>query len=96
VNATDRLDVLCDGEHCPDLGGRPVGEEVGAGVQGPPVSVERVARTAAAALRILLGPAPTAVERATRQIHDAERVHHRDRGWQRLTGGGLEGSSQPT
>lgn len=53
----------------------PVGEEVGAGVQGPAGGVERVAGAAAVAAGLLLDPAPPPVHRVAREAHDVEVVH---------------------
>jgi hypothetical protein len=67
-----------------------VGEQVGAGVQGPAGGVERVAVTATATAGVLLDPAAALVEGVTGQAHDMEGIHDRDRVGQFLGGGGLE------
>jgi hypothetical protein len=67
-----------------------VGEQVGAGVQGPPGPVERVTRQTAVAVEILPDPTTAAVERVTGQTDDVEGVHHRDRVGDLLCCSGLE------
>src|SRR5512132_4696835 len=71
-------------------GGLLVGEQVGTGVQGSPGTVERVVLTAAAAAGGLLNAAAAVVEGVAGQAHHVEGVHHRDRGGDLLSGGGLE------
>ena len=66
------------------------GEQVDAGVQGPPAGVERVTGVAAVPAGVLLDPAPALVEGVAGKADDVERVHHRDRVGQLLGGGGLE------
>jgi hypothetical protein len=84
------LDVLIDGEQGRESGGLLVGEQVGTGVQGSPGTVERVVLTAAAAAGGLLNAAAAVVEGVAGQAHHVEGVHHRDRGGDLLSGGGLE------
>src|SRR5690606_4213334 len=67
-----------------------VGEQVGAGVQGPAGGVERVALAAAVTVQLLLNAAAALVQRVAGQADDVEGVHHRDRVRQLLGGGGLE------
>ena len=75
-------------------GGQPlplaVGEQVGAGVQGPPGAVERVAGAAAVPVQILLDTPAAAVQCVTGQAYDVEGIHHGHRVGQFLGGGGLE------
>ena len=67
-----------------------VGEQVRAGVQGPPRAVERVVLVAAVTAGVLLDSAAALVECVAGQAHHVEGVHHRDRLGQFLGGGGLE------
>ena len=55
-----------------------VGEQVLAGVQGPPGPVERVVLVAAVAVQVLLDPAAAPVQGVAGQARDVEWVHHRD------------------
>ena len=84
------LDVLLDGEQALQSVLLLVGEQAGAGVQGPPRGVERVACAAAVAVQVLLDPAAAPVQGVAGQPDDVEGVHHRDRVGQLLGGGGLE------
>ena len=63
------LDVLLAREQglSPQL--LPLGQQSGPGVQGSACRVERVARTAAVTLNVLLDPAPAAVQGVTGQAH---------------------------
>ena len=67
-----------------------VGEQVGAGVQDPPRTVERVVLAAAVPVDGLLDPAAALVQRVAGQPHNMERVHHRSSGGELFGGGGLE------
>jgi len=49
-----------------------VGEQVRAGVQGAPCTVERVILAAAVTVELLLDPAPAAVQPVAGQAHDVE------------------------
>ena len=64
VDAPGRLDldVVLNAEQCGQPLALSVGEQVGAGVQGPPGPVERVAGAAAVTVQVLLDPAPAAVQ----------------------------------
>ena len=84
------LDVVLDPEQRGEPGDLAVGEQVGAGVQGPPGAIQRVLRAAAVSVQLLLDPATALVQRIGGQADDVERVHHRDRRWQLLGRGGLE------
>ena len=67
-----------------------LGEQRGAGVEGAPRGIERVALAAAVPAGDLLDAAAALVQSIAGQAHDLERVHHRDRVGQFLAGGGLE------
>ena len=67
-----------------------IGEQVRAGVQGPPGGVQGVLLAAAVAMELLLDPAAAPVERVTGQADDVERIHHGDGVGQFLGGRGLE------
>jgi hypothetical protein len=84
------LDVVLVGEQCGEAFALPVGEQVGAGVQGPPGPVQRVAREPAVAVELELDPAPAAVQSIPSEADDVERVHHGHRLGERFAGGGLE------
>jgi len=84
------LDVVLVGEQCGEAFALPVGEQVGAGVQGPPGPVPRVAREPAVAVELELDPAPAAVQSIPSEADDVERVHHGHRLGERFAGGGLE------
>lgn len=92
VDAPGGLDrgVLVDGERHLNTSGMLVGKQAGAGVQGPPSWIERVARSAAVAVQILLNSAVGAVQGLTGQAHDMEGGHHAGRVGPRFGGGGLE------
>ena len=84
------LDVVVAGEQ----GGQPrplfVGEQVGAGMQGPPGPVERIGRAASMPVQLLLDSAAAQVQRVAGQTDDVEGVHHGDSVRDFLGGGGLE------
>jgi len=84
------LDVVVIGEQEHEPFALPVGEQVLAGVQGPARPVQRVAGQAPVTVELLLDPAPAGVHRVPAEADDVEGVHHRDRGWELLGGGGLE------
>ena len=84
------LDVVSGGEQGLDAGALSVGEQAGAGVQGPSGPVERVPCAAAVTVQVLLDPAPALVQGVAGQAGDVEGVHHRDRVGQLLGGRGLE------
>ena len=67
-----------------------LGEQVGAGVQGSPGGVERVARAAPVPAGVLLDAAPAAIEGVSGETDNVEGVHDGDRGGQLLGGGRLE------
>jgi hypothetical protein len=56
------LDVVIDAEESCQPSPLPVGEEVGAGVQGPPRPVERVVFAAAVTVEVLLDAAAAPVQ----------------------------------
>ena len=87
-------DVVLDSEQGGQALVLPVGEEVGAGVQGAAGPVERVVLAAAVSVQVLLDPAPAPVERVAGEADDVEGVHHRRRCRQLFGGGGLE-SGEP-
>jgi hypothetical protein len=67
-----------------------VGEQIGAGVQGPAGGVERIVLPAAVAVEVLLHAAPTPVKGVAGEADDVKGVHHRGRVGQLFGGGGLE------
>ncbi len=67
-----------------------VGEQVGAGVQGPARGVERVALVAAVTDDLELDAPAALIERVPAQAHHVEGIHHRHRGRELFGGGGLE------
>jgi hypothetical protein len=73
------LDVRITREQGCQPAGLAVGEQLDAGVEGPPGPVERVARQAAVAVEVKLDPPPAAVERVAGQPHHVKRVHDRGR-----------------
>jgi hypothetical protein len=81
VDAPGRLDlhVLVWREQGGEPLGLCVGEQVSAGVQGPPGPVERVALAAAVAVQVLLDAAPAGVQGVPGQAHDVKGIHDRDR-----------------
>ncbi len=72
------LDVLVGCEQSTQPATLLVGEQVGAGVQGPPGSVEGVAGAASVAVDGLQDAASALVQRLPGQAHDVKGVHHRD------------------
>ena len=72
------LDVRVAGEQGVQPASLSVGEQVGAGVQGPPGPVERIGGAAAVAVELLLDPAAASVQRVAGQADDVEGVHYRD------------------
>ena len=92
VDAPGRLDLdMCAvGEQVGEPSVLFVGEQAGAGVQGAPRLVERVALVTAVAVDRKLDPASAAVEGVAGQADHVEGIHHCGRVGQFLGGGGLE------
>src|SRR4051812_49359801 len=66
------LDVLVDGEQRVEAGALLLGEQAGAGVQGPPGSVERIVTATAVAVEVLLDTAAAPVQRVPGEADDVE------------------------
>lgn len=74
-----------------------VGEHTGAGVQGPPGGIQRVALAAPVPAGVLEDPATAPIQGSTGEAHDVKRIPRRDRIGQLLGGGGLEpGEGRPS
>jgi len=84
------LDMVLGREQRPQPGGLLVGEQVGAGVQGPPGRVERVSLHPAVAVDGLLHTPAAPVECVAGEADDVEGIHDRDRVGKFLGGRGLE------
>jgi hypothetical protein len=84
------LDVLVGREQRAQARPLLVGEQVVAGVEGPPRPVERVLSSASVTAGVLLDSATAPVQRVTSQTDHVEGVHDRDGVGQFLGGGGLE------
>ena len=82
--------MLLDGEQRLDPAPLSFGEQVGAGVQGPPSGVPRVVLEAAVPVQVLLDPAAAGVQGVAGEADDVEGIHHRDRVGQLFGGGGPE------
>src|SRR3954454_17994495 len=91
---TCSLDVLVGGEQRVQALPLPVGEQVGAGVQGASGAVERVVLAAAVAVQVVLDSAPAAVQGIAGQADDVEGAHPSGGVGHLLGGGGLE-SGEP-
>lgn len=68
------LDMLLGPEQRAESSGLLVGQQLGAGVQGPPRGIQRVALHPAVAVDGLLHPAPAPVERVPGEADDVERI----------------------
>jgi len=67
-----------------------LGEQVGAGVQGPPGGEQWITAAAAMAVQFLLDALAALVEGFAGQTHDVERVHHGNRVGELFGGSGFE------
>lgn len=84
------LDMLLDLEHSVEAGVLAVGEEVGAGVQGPPRPVERIGCSAPVPVQGLLNTSAALIEGVAGEPDHVEGVHHGHRVGKLLRSRGLE------
>lgn len=89
------LDVAVIGEQCFHTPLLLVGQQISAGVQGPPALVERVVLTPAGAMERELDPTPTHVHGVTGQTNHVEGTHNRGRGGDLLGGCRFEDRNAP-